>query len=260
MTHVQSADGTTIAYESTGDGPAVVIINGAMSKARDAGAIAAALADAGFTAIAYDRRARGDSGDTPPVDPEREVEDLAAVIAAAGGRASVLGHSSGAVLALFAASHGVNVDRLFLSEPPFGFGRENAPEDLPEQLQALVDAGKNDEAIVTFQRDGVGLPEEMIEQIRTSPMFQDLLPLAQSTVYDAELTRLVSIPTPEMLAIAPPVAILIGVQTFPVLTAAAKELSERMPQAELIEMPASVMHRLDPAEAATIVSERLKAA
>ena len=136
-----SADGTTIAYHEQGEGPAVVIVNGAMSTAGDAGDLASALAGAGYRAVSYDRRARVDSGDTRPYAPQREAEDLAAVIDAVGGVAAVLGHSSGAVLALYAGSLGVRVGHLFLSEPPFNFG-DDAPEGFEQRLQQLVDDGK----------------------------------------------------------------------------------------------------------------------
>ena len=121
--YASSADGTSIAFGSLGEGATIVIVNGAFSTANDAAGLAEALAGAGFRAVVYDRRARGESGDTRPYAPEREAEDLAAVVDAAGGCAAVIGHSSGAVLALFAASLGVPVGRLFLSEPPFQIGR-----------------------------------------------------------------------------------------------------------------------------------------
>jgi len=257
MNLIESADGTSIAVHEVGDGPAVVIINGAFSTAKDAGEIAEAFAGAGLRAVTYDRRARGDSGDTPPVDPQREVEDLAAVIASIGGEAAVIGHSSGAVLALFAAGEGVPVVRLLLSEPPFRFGEDEPDPALAERLQALVDEGAEAEAVLTFQREGIGLPDEMIEQIRTSPMFDGLVPLAQSTVYDAMLTRQVSTPTAQMRQVDVPVTILCGVETFPLLTGAARRLAEAMPTAEFLEVPESVGHRLDPAASARIVSDRL---
>lgn len=257
MIEISSADGTRIAAHEVGAGPAVVIVNGAFSTARDGGEVARALAEAGLRAITYDRRARGDSGDTAPFAPRREVEDLAAVIDGAGGEAAVLGHSSGAVLALFAASEGVPVRHLFLSEPPFRFGGDEPASDLPERLQALVDEGRTADAVVLFQREGIGLPEGMIEQIRQSPMFDALLPLAQSTVYDATLTRAVSTPMPSMLAVDAPITILCGVQTFPLLSTAARRLAEAIPAAELLVTPESVGHRLDPATAARIVEERL---
>ena len=257
METTTSADGTTIAYEQVGDGPAIVILGGAFSVAADGAPLAQALADAGFRAVTVDRRGRGSSGDKRGSTPEDESDDLAAVIEAIGGDAAVLGHSSGAVLALFAASRGVPVRALFLSEPPFRFGIDDPAGDLVERLQQLVDAGRRDEAVVTFQLEAVELPKEMVEGIRQSDQFAALLPLAQSTVYDATLTRQVSTPTPEMRGVAVPVTILRGEQTFPILVTAADRLAEAMPKAELVIVPESVMHRPDPAATARVIRERL---
>ncbi len=258
MQTTTSADGTTIAFEQFGDdGPTIVILGGAFSKASDAGEIAQALAEAGFRAVTVDRRGRGSSGDRAGSAPEDEVADLAAVIEAVGGEALVLGHSSGAVLALYAASRGVPVRGLFLSEPPFRFGVDEPDPQLADRLQRMVDRGEREEAVVTFQLEGVELPPEMVESIRQSPLFATLVPLAQSTVYDARLTALVSTPTPEMLTVAQPVTILRGAQTFPVLVTAADRLAEEMDAAELVIVPESVMHRPDPAATARVVRERV---
>lgn len=256
MQTATSADGTDIAFERVGEGPVVVILGGAFSVAADGAAIARALADTGFAAVTVDRRARGSSGDKGDSTPDDEADDLAAVIDAVGGDAVVLGHSSGAVLALYAASRGVPVRALFLSEPPFRFGVDD-PEGLAERLQELIDAGDSEEAVVTFQLEGVGLPREMVDAIRQSEQFPALVGLAQSTVYDARLTAQVSIPTPEMLSVAAPVTILRGEQTFPLLVTAADQLAERMPEAELVIVPESVMHRPDPVATARVVKERV---
>lgn len=260
MPHVTSADGTTIEVTDTASagGPVVVIVSGAFSRAADAAPLAEALTAQGLRAVTYDRRARGDSGHTPPVDPLREVDDLAAFIDASGGHASVLGHSSGAVLALYAASLGVPIAHLFLSEPPFRFGQGAPASDLPERLQRAVDDGRPEEAIVTFQREGIGLDEATIEHLRSSPVFADLVGLAQSTVYDATLTRDVSTPTEGMRTVSAPVTILCGVQTFPFLVASARRLAEAIAHAELVEVPESVGHRPDPVATALIVAERAK--
>ena len=146
-------------------------------------------------AVTYDRRGRGESGDTPPYAPEREAEDLRAVIDAVGGAAVVLGHSSGAVLSLFAAAKGVPMTHLFLSEPPLRFGQNEPPADLANRLQTLVDQGENEEAVLLFLREDVGMPEPAIEQLRASPAFAGFVPLAQTTVYD---NRLVASAPPAM--------------------------------------------------------------
>jgi hypothetical protein len=103
----------------------------------------------------------------------------------------------------------------------------------------------------------VGLPRDMVAGIRQSEHFAALVPLAQSTVYDARLTAQVSTPSSEMLTVTAPVTILRGEQTFPLLVTAADRLSEAMPDAELVIVPESVMHRPDPVATARIVRERL---
>ncbi|HEX6887985.1 MAG TPA: alpha/beta hydrolase [Candidatus Nanopelagicales bacterium] len=258
MQHATSDDGTRIAFEQVGEGPPVVIVGGAFSTAGAGAPLAAALAAAGLRGVTMDRRARGGSGDTAPYHPAREVADLAAVIDAVGGGAAVIGHSSGAVLALLAAGSGVPMQHVFLSEPPFHFGEGEPPPDLPDRLQALVDAGHPDQAVVLFQREAVGLADPVIEQIRSSPMFAALVPLAQSTVYDAVLTRAVSTPTPAMLGVTP-VTILRGEPTFPLLVASTDRLAALMPQADLVIVPESHDHSVDPVGTAREIRARLTA-
>src|SRR5947209_18169081 len=117
MRRVRSKDGTAIAFDQSGDGPAIILVGGAMSTQSASMPLAALLAPH-FTVFAYDRRGRGDSGDTAPYAVEREVEDLEALIARAGGAASLFGFSSGAALALIAAARGLPVPRLALYELP----------------------------------------------------------------------------------------------------------------------------------------------
>ena len=257
METTTSADGTTIAYRVTGEGPTIVIVGGAFSIAADAAPLANALAHAGLRAVTVDRRGRGASGDRRGSRPDDESADLAAVIAAVGGEAAVLGHSSGAVLALYAAAQGVPITALFLSEPPFRFGEDEPDANLADRLQQLVDDGERENAVVTFQLEGVGLPREMVEGIRQSDQFAALIPLAQSTVYDARLTAQVSTPPRELLSVAQRVTILRGEQTFPILVTAADRLADAMPHAELVIVLESVMHRPDPAATARVVRERL---
>ena len=120
MNEVRSKDGTTIAYERSGKGPALILVDGALcSRAFGPSPKLAPLLARHFTVFAYDRRGRGQSGDTPPYSPSREVEDIAALLAAAGGSASLLGLSSGGALALEAAASGLPVTRVVAYEPPY---------------------------------------------------------------------------------------------------------------------------------------------
>ena len=257
MEHVESADGTRIAFSRTGTGTPVVIVGGAFSTSAAGEPLAAALAAEGLQGVTVDRRARAESGDTKPYAPFREAEDLLAVIGAVGGRAAVLGHSSGAVLALYAAGEGVPISHLFLSEPPFLFGVSESAASLPDRLQALVDEGRPEEAVPLFQREAVGLPDPVIDQIRASPMFAGLVPLAQSLVYDATLTNAVATPTPAMTGASMPVVILRGEPTYPVLVASTDRLAELMPSAELVVVPESHDHGVDPAATARLVRSRI---
>jgi pimeloyl-ACP methyl ester carboxylesterase len=257
MNHTVSLDGTQIAYEHVGSGRPVVVVNGALSTAARGRPLAEAFAAAGLRGVCWDRRARGDSGDTAPYAPEREVEDLAAVVDAVGGEAVVLGHSSGAVLALLAAGAGVPMTHLFVSEPVLRFGEDEPPDDLADRLQRLVDAGQEAEAVVTFQRENVRLPEPMIDQLVRSPVFAELVPLAQTTVYDTLLVASASTPTPAMLGTSVPTTILRGEPAPPVLVTACERLAAVMPGAELVVVPESHNHTVDPTGTVREVLARL---
>ena len=257
MDQARSADGTRIAYHQVGAGRPVVIVGGALSTAAVARPLAEAFAAAGLRGVSWDRRGRGDSGDTAPYAPAREVEDLRAVVEAVGGDAIVFGHSSGAVLALLAAGEGLPMHHLFVSEPPLRFGEDEPPTDLAERLQTLVDEGQQDEAVVTFQRENVRLAEPMIERLRTSPVFAGLVPLAQTTVYDTLLVASVSIPTSAMLDITVPTTILRGEPTAPILVTACDRLAAAMPGVEVVVVPESHDHGVDPGGTVREVLARL---
>src|SRR4051812_22298875 len=177
MDMVTSRDGTQIAYESAGSGPAIVFASGAFNDHLTCAPVAAALADE-FTVVTYDRRARGASGDTRPYAVGREGEDLAAVIGTTGDPAAGFGFSSGAVLALCAAAAGLEITHLFLYEAPFAFEGPARKDDLPARLQALIDGGEPGEAVSLFQAEGIGLPPPMVAQIRQSPIFAALAAIA----------------------------------------------------------------------------------
>jgi pimeloyl-ACP methyl ester carboxylesterase len=255
--YAESADGTRVAYRCFGSGRPVVFVGGALSTAEAAGPLAAAFAGAGLQGVSYDRRGRGDSGDTAPYAPEREAEDLRAVIEAVGGAAVVLGHSSGAVLSLCAAAEGVPMTHLFLSEAPLRFGQNEPPADLGDRLQVLVDQGRNEEAVLLFLRGDVGMPEPVIEQLRASPAFSGLVSLAQTTVYDNRLVASVSMPTAAMLEVDVPTTLLRGDPTVPLVVTAVERLAAAMPRTELVVVPESHDHGVDPAGTVREVHARI---
>ncbi|WSF37465.1 alpha/beta hydrolase [Streptomyces sp. NBC_01351] len=185
MDKVFSADGTTIAYEQRGSGPAVVLVGGAFMTRGDSAALAALLAEH-FTVFTYDRRGRGDSGDGPVYDVQREVEDLDAVIGHAGGEAMVFGMSSGAVLALEAAARGSAVSRLALYEPPFvtDDSRAPLPADYVAHLTELVEREAYGDAVAYFMTAAVGLPAEVVNGMRQAPFWAGMETTARTLPYD----------------------------------------------------------------------------
>lgn len=204
MTHrVTSRDGTSIAFERVGAGPALVVVDAAgnYQDFRPLRAPVERLAEH-FTVHLYDRRGRGASTDTPPYALEREVEDLDALLAEAGGSAFVYAASSGGLLALHAAAAGLAIPRLALFEPPI------EPREAPEgestftrELAELVAADRRRDAVEFFQR-GIGVPDEVIGQM-TPPVWAALEAVAHTLVYDSvisdatslSLIRKVTVPT-----------------------------------------------------------------
>jgi pimeloyl-ACP methyl ester carboxylesterase len=183
--YVTSADGTKIAFDQIGEGPSVVVVSGMFCDRRTTQALAERLAQQ-FSVINYDRRGRGESGDTPPYAVAREVEDVAALIDEVGGSASVYSHSSGAGLAVHAAARGLPITRLVLHEPPYGPDDEESQRSarhLAEDVRAAVAEDRRADAIKLFMADS-GMPPEMIDGMSTDAKMQAAAP---TMTYDLEV-------------------------------------------------------------------------
>jgi pimeloyl-ACP methyl ester carboxylesterase len=190
---VTSSDGTSIAFERAGAGPALILVDAA-GNYRDFRPLRAPVERlaADFTVYVYDRRGRGASTDTLPYAIEREVDDLAALIADAGGSACVYAMSSGCLLALHAAASGLAIPRLALFEPPIEPSEAPAGEtDFTAELAELVDAGRLRDAVELFHR-GIGVPEEVMAQM-TAPVRAALEAVAPTLVYDCRLSDAMSL-------------------------------------------------------------------
>jgi pimeloyl-ACP methyl ester carboxylesterase len=203
VNRVTSADGTSIAFERSGTGPALIMVDAA-GNYRDFRPLRAPveLLAAHFTVYVYDRRGRGASTDTLPYAVEREIDDLAALIAEAGGSAYVHAMSSGSLLALHAAASGLAIPKLALFEPPIEPNEAPAGEtDFTTELAELVAAGRRRDAVEFFHR-GIGVPEEVMAQM-TPPVWAALEAVAPTLVYDCiisdamslALIRSVTVPT-----------------------------------------------------------------
>ncbi len=186
---ITSADGTGIAFEETGTGPALVLVNGAMSYRASnptGSAVAQALADRN-TVYNFDRRGRGESGDADTYSVQAEVDDIAALVDHAGGEAALAGFSSGAVLALEAALAGVPVTGLALWEPPFIVSTDRPPvaPDVRERVQQAVTEGRPGDAVALFLTETVGMPAGAVEPMRSGPQWIGMEQLAPTLAYDA---------------------------------------------------------------------------
>lgn len=185
-TEVRSSDGTSIAFEQSGRGPALILVSSALADRSDTRKLAGILAGH-FTVINYDRRGRGASSDGASYAVEREVEDIAALIGHAGGSASVFGSSSGAVLALRAAAAGLDVDRLALYEPPFSVTRDDfgPPEGFAGHIGTLLAEDRRSEAVKAFMVQAQNMPAFMVGSMRLMPgVWRTLTGMAHTLPYD----------------------------------------------------------------------------
>jgi pimeloyl-ACP methyl ester carboxylesterase len=183
---VTSKDGTRIAFDRSGHGPALILVGGALSDRSGWGPLAELLGPR-FTVFSVDRRGRGDSEDTSPYSVEREIEDLEAVIDEAGGAAFVHGQSSGAVLSLEAtAKFPAKVRKLSLYEPPFIIddSRPPPPENFVGHIHELIAANRRGDAVEFWMTDVVGAPAEVVAQMRSAPTWPALEAVAHTLPYD----------------------------------------------------------------------------
>jgi pimeloyl-ACP methyl ester carboxylesterase len=254
-----SADGTAIAFDRLGEGPPLIMVTGAFNTRTTTAPLSAAVQDQ-FTVLNYDRRGRGDSGDTLPYAVEREIEDLDALIAEAGGGAAVFGYSSGATLALKAAAHGSQITRLALYEPPFlvDDSRPPLPADLPAQLDELVSSGRRGAAVELYQTQAIGLPEEMVIQMRQAPFRPALEAIAHTLVYEAMIVGDLTLPTELIASIETPTLVIDGEQSPPLLRNAARAVAEALPNGRRHTLPGQT-HDISPEATAPVLTEFLSA-
>jgi pimeloyl-ACP methyl ester carboxylesterase len=232
MNKVTSSDGTTIAFDRLGDGPTVILVCGASTDSMANAPLAALLAEH-FTVFNYDRRGRGDSGDTTPYAVEREVEDIDAVIDAAGGSASVYGTSSGGALSLEAAAGGLAVTKLALWEPPYILDESRRPPaDLVERYDEMIAAGRRGDAVEFFMAKVVGLPPDFVAYARTQPFWQEQEALAHTLAYDATVMGDYSLPVERAAALTAPMLVMAGGASFPFMRETAQALAEVIPDAQ----------------------------
>jgi pimeloyl-ACP methyl ester carboxylesterase len=241
METVTSKDGTTIAYDRSGNGPTVILVAGALGtrKFKKMEELAELLTRR-CTVINYDRRGRGDSTEVKPFAVEREIEDIAALIDACGGSASLWGWSSGGALALRAAAAGIGVERLSVYEVPFMVqpGLKRPTPDYGERLDDLVAADDRSGAVKHFMRNAMGVPAPFVALMRLMPMWKEMKATAHTLPYDwAALGNHAMYGAPlspeEWAPVTVPTLVVHGDKTPEPLRRGSEALAEVLPNAEL---------------------------
>ena len=250
MNSVKSKDGTVIAYEKAGSGPAIVLVDGALcyrefGPARD---VSKALEDE-YTVYIYDRRGRGESGDTLPYSAQREIEDLAAVIEATGGTPFVMGQSSGAGLALLAAASGVKMKKLACYEAPY-VGLKTVKGHKPDHMATLnryLAEGNREKAVGHFMVKMVGGPWFLPMMMRTMPkIWKQLQAVAHTLPYDtAVMGGDFGVPA-SLKKITVPTLVMGGSKYAPNMKAAVEGVAAAVPGSRLVILPGQT-HQVSPA-------------
>jgi pimeloyl-ACP methyl ester carboxylesterase len=245
MHSVKSADGTRIAYDRYGEGPAVIMVGGALAyrSFKKFEQIATALAEH-CTVINYDRRGRGDSGEAGPTSVEREVEDIAALIDAVGGRASLWGWSSGGALALRAAAADIGVENVVVYEVPFKTDPEAKypADDYGARLEEIVASGDRLGAAKHFMRNAVGMPRLAVALMSRAPMFRKFAANGHTLTFDYAALgdhnmHARPLRAAEWAGVTCPALVAYGGKTVPGLKHASRSLAEVLPNATLRELP-----------------------
>jgi len=257
MKTITSTDGTKIAYDTQGEGPAVILVDGALSTRQGKQELAKLLAPR-FTVYGYDRRGREDSGDTRPYAVAREIEDLETLIDAAGGPACLYGHSSGACLALEATARlGGKVRKLAMYEAPY----DDDPADrkrwatyIARLTEALADDRRGD-AVALFMRY-VGMPDEQIAGMRQAPFWASLEAIAPTLAYDHTgiLGPDRAVPAARAARIPTPALVMAGGAGAPFMRVTAETLSKAMPRAQFRTLDGQA-HDVDHAILAPVLAE-----
>jgi pimeloyl-ACP methyl ester carboxylesterase len=258
MSQVISKDGTAIAYDRLGEGPAVIVVGGVLGDRSQQAPLAALLSEH-FTVFNYDRRGHGESGFTAPYEVKREIEDLEAIIKEAGGSAFVYGTSGCGVLAMHAAGAGLapRFKKLAVWEPPFILEQSGRvpPRNYKEQLISLLAADRRGDMVELWMTEAVGLPAEFVAQLRQAPFWPAQEALAHTLIYDATLMGDYTLPKEVLARVTVPTLVIDGGQT-PWLSYAAQAVADTLPHAQRRTLPGQP-HNVDPEAIAPVLVEFL---
>ncbi|WP_433413941.1 alpha/beta fold hydrolase [Microtetraspora malaysiensis] len=254
MNKVISTDGTPIAYDRIGSGPAVILIGGGPTD-RSANAPVADLLAGDYTVYNYDRRGRGQSGDAAPYSVDREFEDIQALITEAGGSAMVYGTSGGGILAVQAAARGLAITGLALWEVPYILPgtRPAVPADYRDQQFALREQGRHGDMLELFFLEAVLMPAEFVAGMKAGPFWEAMGSTAPALAYDAEVAGDFSLPADQLASITVPTIVIDG-GTIPWVSAAAEAITAALPTPQRRTLHGQP-HNVDPAAIAPVLAE-----
>jgi pimeloyl-ACP methyl ester carboxylesterase len=225
-----SKDGTRIAFEKVGHGPALIIVGGALAHRQGGKRLAGKLMER-FTVYLYDRRGRGESSDTKPYAVDREIEDLGAIIEQAGNKASLYGVSSGAALTLQGAAKlgPAKVSKLAIYDAPYGQGERDF-EEQKDRINQLVQTGTPGDA-ATFFFSAIGTPPPALEQIKRSPEWEAMKKMDFTLVYDYAVLGSGAVPD-AVKQITSPTLVMVGEKSMAFMHQSADRIAELVPNAE----------------------------
>jgi pimeloyl-ACP methyl ester carboxylesterase len=257
MNTLSSADGTTIGYDARGAGPALILVDGALTVHSSGSGELAALLAPHFTVYGFDRRGRGASGDTLPYAVDREIDDIEALIDHAGP-AFLYGHSSGGPLAMRAAIRlGGKVSKIAMYEPPYNNdpgAQESWSRYLVQLRQALAE-GRRGDAVALFLRF-VGTPAEQVEAMRRAPFWPGMAAVAPTLAYDhaGVMGEPWSVPAGLAARVPVPALVMAGDAGLPFMPGTARALSQAIPQGQLRMLPGQT-HEVKPEVLAPVLAE-----
>jgi pimeloyl-ACP methyl ester carboxylesterase len=265
---VTSKDGTKIAFDTVGSGPVVILVNGAIAyrRAFEDRTLEqlAELLGSHFTVYNYDRRGRGESGNTLPFAKQREIEDIQALIEDAGGKAMVVGFSSGGAVSLETAAATPGISKVVVYEVPFivDSGRQPVPDDYAEQLMKLGTEGKRDEAVEYFAKYALGIPDEYMGGMKQDQAtWAGMRGVAHTIAYDAafvgEFMRGKPLPADHWTKVTAPVLVVDGGASDAWMHHTADALAKVLPNASRQTLEGQT-HSVDPNVLAPVIIEFLK--
>jgi len=242
MNKTFSKDGTWIAYKKTGAGPALILVDGAFcSSTFGPMPKLVPFLEKYFTVITYDRRARGESGDTKPYDVQREIEDIGALIEVAGGSVNLFSISSGAILAIRAAASGLNISKLALFEPPFvGNPTGRRPENAVADLEMMISEKRSGDAVAYYLRKVMGVPAIVPWILRLTPNWAKMKANAGSLPYDAAVCGDFNIPKTLVGSLNIPAIVIDSAKSPKSLREAVRAVTELLPQGRRITVDGKI--------------------